>query len=335
MRKIIFIIFILISFAFGWIAFGLVSRTKTSPIIQQIKPRTLDKYTIENLSKAAFAESKIEIGKIIKDEKGFTSYLFNFSFDPSAGSGRAQLKKISGLINIPKGTGPFPAIVMFRGYVDQKIYQTGMGTQRAGEYFSQNGFITVAPDFLGYGSSDSESADIFESRFQTYTTAVSTLKAVNSLPQYDGKNLFIWGHSNGGHLALASLEITGQPYPAALWAPVSQPFPYSILYYLDEVDDRGKLVIQKLADFFNLYDPKLYSITDYFDRINKEVIIQLHQGTADTSVPLKWSTDLSKILKKQDLKVNYFTYAGADHNLQPNWNQVVARDLSFFRSLLH
>jgi dienelactone hydrolase len=325
MKKIIFVILLLISFVLGWIAFGLTSRTKTAPIIQQIKPRTLDKYTIENLAKTQIEGSKIEIKDVLKEDKNFTSYLFTF---------QAQQKKVSGLINIPKGIGPFPVIVMFRGYVDQKIYKTGDGTRRAGEYFAQNGFITVAPDFLGYGNSDSESADIFESRFQTYITAVATLKSIGSLTQFDSKNLFIWGHSNGGHIALATLEITGQAYPTVLWAPVSQSFPYSILYYLDETEDNGKLIIQKLSDFFDLYDPKLYSITNYFDRINKDTIIQLDQGTADTSVPLKWSTDLAKILKKQEIKVNYFTYAGADHNLQPSWNQVVARDLVFFRSLI-
>jgi dipeptidyl aminopeptidase/acylaminoacyl peptidase len=223
---------------------------------------------------------------------------------------------------------------MFRGYVDQKIYQTGDGTRRGGEYFSQNGFITIAPDFLGYGESDKESSDIFESRFQTYTTALSLLGSLEkyglSNNLWDGKNISIWGHSNGGHLALASLEITGKAYPTTLWAPVSQSFPYSILYYLDETEDGGKLIIQKLSDFFSLYDPKLYSITNYFGNINKEAPIQLHQGTADASVPLRWSTNLSKILKNEDLKVTYFTYTGADHNLQPNWNEVVKRDLQFF-----
>jgi dienelactone hydrolase len=333
-KYLILIILILLSFFLGFFVTDWLKKNKIeAPIIQQIKPRTLDRYSIENLINTSAPESEIKLGEVIKEEKVFTSYLFTFSFDPTLTKG--PKKTVSGLINIPTGKGPFPIIVMFRGYVDQKIYETGMGTQRAGEYFASNGFITIAPDFLGYAGSDGESSDIFESRFQTYTTAISLLSSMNSVGQWNQKDVFIWGHSNGGHLALAMLEITGKDYPTVLWAPVSQSFPYSILYYLDEAEDGGKLIIQELSDFFNLYDPKLYSITNYFDKINKETVIQLHQGGADEAVPYKWSSNLSKILKNNEIKVNYYYYPGADHNLQPNWNQVVARDLSFFRSLIH
>ena len=101
-----------------------------------------------------------------------------------------------------------------------------------GEYFRDNEYITLAPDFLGYGGSDSESSNIFESRFQTYTTVLTLLKSINkeNFPNWDQKNIFIWAHSNGGQIALTVLEITGENYPTVLWAPVTESFPYSILF---------------------------------------------------------------------------------------------------------
>lgn len=324
----------------GWFLHTYYNSQKSpeSPITQ-FKPRPLDKYTIENLSKAQIQPSKIEIGETVKEDKEFISYFFSFSLDPTL-SGKNK-KKVTGLINIPSGNGPFPAVVMFRGYVDQKAYATGDGTRRVGEYFATNGFITIAPDFLGYGGSDVEATNIFESRFQTYTTALTLLKSIYEPSfakamegKWDGKNIFIWGHSNGGHLALAFLEITGKAYPTVLWAPVSAPFPYSILYYLDETEDSGKLIIQKLAEFFELYDPKLYSVTNYYGKIAPETPIQIHQGTADDAVPLNWTNSLAKTLQGLNLKLDYFTYADTDHNLQPAWSQVVARDLDFFRKNL-
>ena len=69
-----------------------------------------------------------------------------------------------------------------------------MGTKKIGEYFANNGYITLAPDFLGYGGSDSESENIFESRFQTYTTVVSLIKSIEKgvlNPYWDGKNILI------------------------------------------------------------------------------------------------------------------------------------------------
>lgn len=293
-----------------------------------IKPRILDKYAFENLAQAEIKPGEIKIERILKQEKSFTSSLFSLSFRPDL-TGK-ETKKTTGLINIPVGQGPFPLVVMVRGYVDQKQYQTGDGTKRAGEYFAKNGFMTIAPDFLGYGESDKESGDIFESRFQTYTTILSLLASLNQLEEWDKTNIFLWGHSNGGQVALTILEISQKDYPVVLWAPVSKGFPQSILAYIEGAQDNGKLLIQKLSEFYDLYDPKLYSISNYWDKINPETKLQIHQGTADDAIPVYWTNTLVKNLKNQDLSVNYFTYPGADHNLQPSWNTVIVRDLRFF-----
>lgn len=293
----------------------------------QIKPRPLDKYSIESLSTLNVPPAKIEIGDTLKNDGDFTSSLFSFVFDPTL-SGK-EIKKVTGLINTPSGKGPFPVVVMLRGYVDQKLYKTGDGSKRAGEYFAKNGFITIAPDFLGYAGSDKESENIFESRFQTYTTTLTLLKSLKSIEGWDGQNIFIWGHSNGGQIALTILEATGESYPTVLWAPVSKPFPYSILYYTDESDDGGKLIRRELAEFEEQYDTDLYSITKYFDRIKAS--IQLHQGTGDDAVSKDWSDALIETLKGQGLTPSYYVYPGANHYLQPSWNSVVARDLQFFK----
>jgi dipeptidyl aminopeptidase/acylaminoacyl peptidase len=332
MKKIILLALVVtLSFLAGWYL-NLYLNRQTSPdaYISRIKPRPLDKYTIDNLAKADITPAKISIERALDESDTFKSYLFSFKFNPAI-RGR-QEKKVTGLINLPNATGKYPVIVMFRGYVDQSIYKTGIGTQRAGEFFASRGFITIAPDFLGYSESDSEAANIFESRFQTYTTAMVLLKSLGSIEQWDGVNVFIWGHSNGGQIALTVLEATGEAYPTILWAPVSKPFPYSILYYTDESDDRGKLIRKELAGFEETYDVELYSIVNYYDRIKAPV--QLHQGTEDDAVPKVWSDSLAKSLLDLNLDIDYYVYPGADHNLNPSWNTVVERDLDFFRSQL-
>lgn len=322
---------VVVFISIGWfanVAYHL-PQSKNNPI-SVIKPRPLEKYSIENLASTKFEASKIEIGKVLADKPGFTSYEFTMEF--SADLSGKNFKKTTGLINIPKGLGTFPLIVMFRGYVDQKKYVIGTGTQRAGEFFAKNGFITVSPDFLGYGNSDIEAENIFESRFQTYVTAISLLSSINSLKTWDGKNIFIWGHSNGGQVALTTLEITSLGYPTVLWAPVSKPYPFSILAYTDESDDHGKFIRQELSKFEEDYDVEKYSLTNYFDRIKAPV--QLNQGTNDDAVPFYWSDTLAKILKKGDVDIEYLKYSGSDHNLSPAWSQVVANNLQFFNSHL-
>lgn len=333
MKKAFFVILVIIlSTTLGWFAkdYFSIRDTKVEQITEKILPKPLDKYTIQNLSAAQIPEEKIVLGETLKETTDFTSYLFNFSLDPTLKN--ATKKKVTGLVNIPKGQGPFPLIVMFRGYVDQKLYKTGTGTQRAGEYFAQNGFMTIAPDFLGYAGSDPEAENIFESRFQTYVTALTLLNSLDSISGWNGVNVFIWGHSNGGQIALTTLEITEKPIPTTLWAPVSKPFPYSVLYYTDESEDRGKLIRRELSKFEQAYDPDLYAIDLYYDRINAS--IQLHQGTNDDAVPVDWSDTLSKSLEELEKDITYYKYGGADHNLNPSWNVVAARDVSFFKKHL-
>lgn len=325
-----YLLLILVFTLIGWFANVAYNLPRGSNPIAEIRPTPLAKYTIENLSRAKVNPSQIVIGKVLKDNPKFVTYEFTFSFDPTLATG--PQKTVSGAINIPKGEGPFPLIVMFRGFVDPTKYFIGEGTAPSAKVFAQNGFITVAPDFLGYGDSDNEARDVFESRFQTFTTAMETLKSVTTIKEFDQKNLFIWGHSNGGQITLTTLETTGVAYPTVLWAPVSKPFPYSILYYTDEASDSGKFLRRELAAFENDYDTDLYSLTNYLGLIKAP--IQLNQGTADDAVPIAWSDLLAKELETASVSATYIKYPGADHNMQPSWNLAVQNSLQFFKDHL-
>lgn len=327
---IINLLFVVVFVLIGWFANTAWHLPKDSNPIAEIKPRPLEKYSIENLAQAKFGSSQIEIGKILKEDPKFTSYEFFMNFDPSVSGGAS--KKVSGMLNIPTGDGPFPLVVMFRGFVEPETYFIGEGTTRGAEYFAKNGFITIAPDFLGYGDSDPQPSNVFESRFQTYTTALSLLKSPGSIDKWDGKNVFIWGHSNGGQVALTVLEITGATYPTVLWAPVSKPFPYSILYFTDSPGDYGKSLRRELAKFEEDYDTDLFSIHKYFDRIKASV--ELDQGSLDPNVPKSWSDELSKTLLDIGSDLDYRIYPGNDHNMQPGWNSVIQNNLKFFKDHL-
>ena len=142
-------------------------------------------------------------------------------------------------------------------------------------------------------------------------------------------NIGLFGHSNGGHIALAVLEITGSLYPTVLWAPVGKPFPYSILAFTDEFEDKGKALRKLISDFEKDYDITEYSIDNYFDWINAP--IEIHQGLADREVPFWWSEELVAILKEKNKEVTYFTYPGEDHNFNAGtWSLLAERTLNFY-----
>jgi len=315
--------------------------TKQMTPVTKVTPKPLLAYTFQNLKKTAFPKNPITFGSVVSENNDYISQMFYFSVPKTPGSN--VMEKVSGLANIPKKAGNYPVIVMFRGYVPDNIYKPGIGTQPVAGVLSKNGYITLAPDFLGYGQSASPSSNPFENRFQTYTTALALLSSLSTLniglnasysaTTADLSKIGIWGHSNGGHIALSAIEISGVTYPTVLWAPVSASFPYSILYYTDESDDQGKALRRTLANFEIDYNTDLFSPTNYFNWIKAP--IEINQGTADQEVPYWWSDNLVTTLKKDNISVKYLTYPGADHNMLPSgWSDAASNTLNFYNKEL-
>jgi dipeptidyl aminopeptidase/acylaminoacyl peptidase len=327
MKKSIFVFLCLglILIAVGFYFNGRQTLKIISPLgkqkkLQQEKVKPLFKYQYPQLKKRGGIASNIKLEEIIKEENKFTQYLFKFN---------SEGRTVSGLANIPKQDKKFPVIVMLRGYVDQEIYKTGVGTRPAGEFYAENGYLTLAPDFLGYGESDNPPNNVWEERFLRPVTVLDLLASIKSLDQAEQDKVYLWGHSNGGMIALSVLEMVDKQYPTTLWAPVTQFFPYDVLYYTYEFDDGGKALRKSLAEFEQEYDTNKYSFTNYLELIDSP--LQLHQGLDDQYIPVFWSDQFVEKLNNQDLEVNYFKYPQTDHNLRGSWQTVVKRDLQFFQ----
>ena len=195
-------------------------------------------YTIDGLQHHQFQSGKITITSTVETTDAFTRYIISY---PSDGL------TITGVMQIPaKGHAPFPVIIMNHGYFDREGYVPGDGTYRAAEYLSQHGYITLASDYRSWGKSDIGPSFFYAG---LAIDVINLMNAVPSIPQADPNRIGIWGHSNGGHIALATLAISGVTYPTVLWAPVSTSFPYSILYYTDQYDDNGKALRKLIAGF--------------------------------------------------------------------------------------
>lgn len=293
-----------------------------------------DKYSFERLVGREDKASRIEIGKEIANTDEHSSYIFYYT---------SEGRRISGQINLPNLSRLMGVVVMARGYVEKDGYTTGTGTRNAAAVYAKNGYITIAPDFSGYGESDPEDPNALGARLVKPVEVLDLIASLSSLPQVDLSRVYLWGHSNGGQIMLSVTEVLGQREKvkgtsgqarilgATLWAPVSKPFPYNILFYTDEADDQGKWLRSEIAKFEAEYDVYKYSIDKYLDWIEMPLVI--HQGTVDDAVPVTWSRELEERLKEQGKSYTYYEYPGVDHNMRPQWNMVVSRDLGWFESL--
>ncbi len=326
---LIFIIFIS-GTAVGWFGRNFNFPKSSGQLISPLStvpteiPKPLLKYSFDGLKQSSFIPKAILLSDKITDDSKFTNRLFTFETVEG---------KVSGTANIPVECGTSkpkcPVALMLRGYVDKEIYSPGTGTKKAAGVYANNGFITLAPDFLGFGSSDPEPQNEIESRLIKPATVLQLLASIPNLPMADTENIFLWGHSNGGQVGLSVLTATNKFKAATFWAPVSKPFPYSILYYTDDSDDHGKYLRKSISEFESVYDVELFSVTNYFDRIKTPLIV--HQGTGDEAVPWKWSMDLIKTLQPLKKDAALYQYPGANHNLIPGWDSAVNTDLKFFR----
>lgn len=341
---------------------GLLQNTGNSGILSPILPdptpvpTPLNAFTIPALREYQFQESEIVVDEVVSETEQYREFLFHFT---------TMGKRMSGMLTAPGAQAETlderPVLVMVRGYVPPENYASGIGTRPAARYFASKGYTTLAPDFFGFGTSDPEPTDEWEARF---IKPISVIELVHSIVSRGvssdldrvapNRPIGIWAHSNGGQIALTALEITSATIPTVLWAPVTAPFPYSVLFYGDEVEDEGKQQRAWVALFEKHYNAAEFSLTGYISDLAGP--LQIHHGTADEAAPIAWSDEFTQKLKTENnrraeiaareatvaaeltseltepISYNYYRYPGADHNLRPieNWNQAAQRDVVFF-----
>lgn len=354
----------MVASCFSFLAAYFYLKNESTPsgktITEQIKIEQelpLLQYSFKNLSQKEFTSKQtLKVEKILSEDKKTGLYILLFKYD-------SQGKNISGALNLKidenlQESAKKPSIIMLRGYAPIENYYSGLGTKNAAAVFAQNDYITLAPDFLGFGESDPEPTDTWEARFIKTVNVIDLIKTIQVFPELDLSQLEnfpikkitlnpnkigVWGHSNGGQIAVSVLEIMNSNLPTTLWAPVLAPFPYSILYFSDEYGDEGKETRKYLSLFEEDYDVFDFSITQHLDQLHGP--IQIQHGTNDDSALITWTeeflvkielenkrraTDSSAENKVAPIEIDFYKYPGANHNLQPNWNEAVQKDLSFF-----
>ena len=366
-RNLIFIcLLLLLASCFSFLIAYFYLKNEKVPLINDVinqkkveKPLPLLQYSFKNLSQKEFTTKQgLKVEKILSEDDETGTYVLLFKYE-------SQSKNISGALNVKieaEESIKKPTIVMLRGYVPIENYYSGLGTKNVATIFAENDYLTLAPDFLGFGESDAEPTDTWEARLIKTVNIVDLIKTIQAFPELDlsqlenfpikkiaidSNKIGIWGHSNGGQIAISVLETMNSNFPTTLWAPVLAPFPYSVLYFSDEYEDEGKETRKYLALFEEDYDVFDFSISKHLDQLNGP--IQIQHGTNDDSALVSWTEEfLAKVdlenerratessieNKKAPITIDFHKYKDANHNLQPNWNEAVQKDLNFFEKHL-
>jgi dipeptidyl aminopeptidase/acylaminoacyl peptidase len=266
-------------------------------------------------------------GRVLAETAAYTRYYITYE------SGDVT---ISGIMNVPKGEGPFPVLILNHGYIDPAVYTNGRGLKREQDYLASRGFVVVHPDYRCHAQSDCPAMDDVGRRLD-YTRDV--MNAVDALQKsdftfVDREKIGMLGHSMGG--GVTQNVIVAKPDlidAAVLFAPVSSSAYDHFERYTTRRPERAKEVIEKYGT--PEASPQFWedlSSRTFFEHITAPV--QIHHGTADADVPLAWSTATERALKDAGKSIELLTYPGQPHEFTSAWGTVMERTVAFFRANL-
>lgn len=280
------------------------------------------KLSLENFAKKDFKGTDFKIGQVLDENSSYTRYYITYKSDGSL---------VSGIMNVPKGKGPFPVLILNHGYINPSVYTNGRGLKREQDYLAKEGYVVVHPDYRGHADS---APAIDNEEDVTFGYAEDVINAILALKQADFSfadtdRIGMLGHSLGGGVALQAAVVRPDLVRAiVLFAPVSSDAWDNHIRWQRETDG-GNQVIQKYgtrqsnSDFWDGISP-----ISYFDKI--QVPILVHQGSADESVPPEWSEKTVDALKKAGKSAELKTYPGEPHEFTDAWPTVMKRTADFF-----
>jgi dienelactone hydrolase len=268
----------------------------------------------------------LRIGRLREQTSEYRSY--NVSY-------RSQDYRISGVLNVPRGRGPFPAVVLAHGYIDPAIYVRGQGMPRERRALAAAGYVALHVDYRNHAASDDDPALQRTVRLGypvDVLNAVNALRATDEVP-VDDERIALMGRSMGGGVVYKALEMApGLTEAAVVWAAVSS----------DEADNYRQFA--RPSPFWNYVDDrwgppdenpdfwKGISPDQHFNRITEPVLI-VH-GTADTTCPPRWASHTARAMERAGVPAVLKWYEGEGHTFGAAFDQAMARTVRFLDNRL-
>ncbi len=280
-----------------------------------------EQFTIEGLRARSYGEGEIEVVRTLEELPNFTRSLFAYHGDGL---------RLTGMLNRPRGSGPFPVVILVHGYYPLDVYQTGNGTKLAADFLANRGFMTLSPDLRSHAESD-DAPNQF--RAGHVIDVLHLIPLAQKLPSVQPGKVGLWGHSNGGAIAAKVMVISDQVAATLIYAPASLTIAEDYQFRVERAAARGAQIDPVEWPVKPDQGPELYqrlSPLPYLQYANMPV--QIHWGTADEVVPRKWPEDLYNGLKAAGKNVEWFEYPGQPHSLTGQANQTYLQHMvEFFR----
>lgn len=266
----------------------------------------------------------LQVGRVLARTNAYTRYFVTY---------RSGDLKISGIMNVPTGNGPFPVLILAHGYIDPAVYTNGRSLRREQDYLPRRGYVVLHTDYRNHAQSDDDPRNELTLRLGYTADVINAVLAVkrSSLPFLDGDRVGLLGRSMGGGVAFNALVVQpGLVDAAVVYSPVSS----------DAVDNfdrwtRGEReqLANRIIDAYGApeQNPTFWrnvSAVNFFDRVSEPLLI--HHGTADNTCPIQWTRETVAALQRQGKDVTLATYDGEGHLFGAAWPASIERTAAFF-----
>ncbi|HMN19137.1 MAG TPA: alpha/beta fold hydrolase [Candidatus Moranbacteria bacterium] len=298
----------------------LISPEKTAPAPHP--------HSLPSLMAKEFGGGGLELGQVLERNEAYTRYAVTYL---------SEGLKISGIMNIPHGEGPFPVLLLNHGYIDPAIYRSGQGLRREQDYFARRGYVVLHSDYRNHAFSDIDPENDTKPRTGYTEDVINAAMAVkrSDLKMLDGEKIGMLGHSMGGGVSINVMVTKPELVKAVvLYAPINADYRKNFdRWVAPEMPDIAERTLAQYGTFEENPDFwRSVSAVNYLDRVNAPVMI--HQGTADQDVPVEWSRELSEKLQQAGKEVTYYEYAGGPHEFIKEWPLFMSRSAGLFDRVL-
>ncbi len=288
-------------------------------------PRRVRPVSLPALFRARYDGRALALRSTIARTDAYTSYSVTY---------RSNGLRISGKLDVPRGKGPFPAVVLAHGYIDPAVYVNGQGMRREQDWLARAGYVVLHTDYRNHAFSERDPSAERKLRLG-YTTdvvnAVHALRRTTKVP-VDDDRIGLVGRSMGGGVVYNVL--TAQPGlvdAAVVFAPVSSRASDNFDRWIRDDPARSGLsgyILRRYGEprthprFWREVSPRTY-----FGRVTEPVMI--HHGTADQTCPIRWSRASLRALKAAGVDARMYTYPGEPHAFVAAWPLSMRRTTAF------
>ncbi|NUR06403.1 MAG: alpha/beta fold hydrolase [Nocardioidaceae bacterium] len=274
----------------------------------------------------------LRLGDVLARTDAYTSYTVTY---------RSGDLRISGKLDVPRGRGPHPAVVLAHGYIDPAIYVNGQGMRREQDWLARAGYVVLHVDYRNHAASSRVPSAERRLRLGYSVDVVNAVHALRRTTKVrvDDDRIGLVGRSMGGSVIYNALVAQpGLVDAAVLFAPVSSRADDNFDRFIRQDDGAGdQALTREILDahgspranpaFWRQASPR-----PYFDRITEPVLIQ--HGTVDDTCPPRWTRATYRAMKAAGVDVTLRWYAGEGHTFYGAWPLSMRRTVAFLRAHL-